>query len=106
MANKYHRQGFSKGKLVTEKVKKAREAFKNIYKEDKTGKKDKIIESMNKRLKKEKKTIEQEPQELDTYTDLMVSDFEKKTGPFFDKIRAREKAKRKAAELKKLKGKK
>ena len=102
MVNKYHRQGFSKSKLV----KKAREAFKNIYKQDKTGKKDEIIESMNKRLKKEKKTIEQEPQELETYTDLMVSDFEKKTGPFFDKIRAREKAKRKAAELKKLKGKK
>ena len=106
MVNKYHRQGFSKGKLVTETVKKAREAFKNIYKQDKTGKKDEIIESINKRLKKEKKTIEQEPQELETYTDLMVSDFEKKTGPFFDKIRAREKAKRKAAELKKLKGKK
>ena len=32
MANKYHRQSFSKGKLVTETVKKAREAFKNIYK--------------------------------------------------------------------------
>ena len=29
MANKYHRQGFFKGKLVTESVKKAREAFKN-----------------------------------------------------------------------------
>ena len=101
MANKYHRQGFKTGLLV-----KAGEAFKNIYKLDKTGKKDEIIESMNKRLKKEKKTIEQEPQELETYTDLMVSDFEKKTGPFFDKIRAREKAKRKAAELKKLKGKK
>jgi len=106
MVNKYHRQSFSKGKLVTETVKKAREAFKNIYKKDKTGKKDEIIESMNKRLKKEKKTVEQEPQELDTYTDLMASDFEKKTGPFFDKIRAREKAKREAAELKKLRGKK
>ena len=106
MVNKYHRQGFSKGKLVTESVKKAREAFENIYKLDKTGKKDEIIESMNKRLKKEKKTIEQEPQELETYTNLMVSDFEKKTGPFFDKIRAREKAKAKAAELRKLKGKK
>ena len=98
MANKYHRQGFKVGKVV--------DLLSNIYKLDKTGKKDKIIESMNKRLKKEKKTIEQEPQELETYTDLMVSDFEKKTGPFFDKIRAREKAKRKAAELKKLKGKK
>ena len=102
MANKYHRQGFFKGKLVT----KAGEAFKNIYKLDKTGKKDEIIESMNKRLKKEKKKIEQEPAELERYTDLMVSDFDKKTGPFFDKIRAREKAKREAAELRKLKGKK
>jgi hypothetical protein len=98
MANKYHRQGFKVGKVV--------DLLSNIYKLDKTGKKDKIIESMNKRLKKEKKRIEQEPQELDTYTDLMVSDFEKKTGPFFDKIKTREKAKRKAAELKKLKGKK
>ena len=106
MANKYHRQGFSKGKLVTETVKKAREAFKNIYKLDKTGKKDEIIESMNKRLKKEKKKVEQEPAELERYTDLMVSDFDKKKGPFFDKIRAREKAKQEAAELKKLKGKK
>ena len=98
MANKYHRQGFKVGKVV--------DLLSNIYKLDKTGKKDEIIESMNKRLKKEKKTIEQEPQELDTYTDLMVSDFETKTGPFFDKIRAREKAKRETAKLKKLKGKK
>ena len=98
MANKYHRQGFKVGKVV--------DLLSNIYKLDKTGKKDEIIESMNKRLKKEKKKIEQEPQELETYTDLMVSDFETKTGPFFDKIRAREKAKREAAELKKLKGKK
>ena len=94
MANKYHRQGFKVGLLA------------NIYKLDKTGKKDEIIESMNNRLKKEKQTIEQEPQELERYTDLMVSDFDKKKGPFFEKIRAREKAKAKAAELKKLKGKK
>ena len=98
MANKYHRQGFKVGKVV--------DLLSNIYKLDKTGKKDEIIESMNKRLKKEKKKIEQEPDELETYTDLMVSDFETKTGPFFDKIRVREKAKREAAELKKLKGKK
>ena len=98
MANKYHRQGFKGGKIV--------DLLSNIYKLDKTGKKDEIIESMNKRLKKEKKTIEQEPQELERYTDLMVSDFNKKTGPFFDKIRAREKARREAAKLKKLKGKK
>ena len=98
MANKYHRQGFKVGKVV--------DLLSNVYKSDKTGIKDKIIESMNKRLKKEKKKIEQEPQELETYTDIMVSDFEKKKGPFFDKIKAREKTKREAAELKKLKGKK
>jgi len=98
MANKYHRQGFKVGKIV--------DLLSNVYKVDKTGKKDEIIESMNKRLKKENKKIEQEPAELERYTDIMVSDFEKKTGPFFDKIKAREKAKREAAELKKLKGKK
>jgi len=98
MANKYHRQGFKVGKVV--------DLLSNVYKLDKTGKKDEIIKSMNKRLKKEKKKIEQEPSELERYTDLMVSDFETKTGPFFDKIKVREKAKQKAAELKKLKGKK
>jgi hypothetical protein len=98
MANKYHRQGFKGGKIV--------DLLSNVYKVDKTGKKDEIIESMNKRLKKEKKKLEQEPQELERYTDIMVSDFENKTGPFFDKIKAREKAKAKAAELRKLKGKK
>jgi len=100
MANKYHRQGFKVGKVV--------DLLSNVYKLDKTGKKDEIIESMNKRLKKERvnRKTEQEPDELERYTDLMVSDFETKTGPFFEKIRAREKAKAKAAELKKLKGKK
>jgi len=98
MANKYHRQGFKVGKVV--------DLLSNVYKVDKTGKKDEIIKSMNERLKKEKKKIEQEPSELERYTDIMVSDFENKTGPFFEKIRAREKAKAKAAELKKLKGKK
>ena len=97
MTNKYHRQGFKVGKIVN--------LLSNVYKAEKTGKKDQIIESMNKRLKKEKKKIEEEPAELERYTDLMVSDFEKKTGPFFDKIRAREKAKAKAAKLKKLKQK-
>ena len=47
MANKYHRQNFFKGKLVTKSVKKAREAFENIYKLDKTGKKDRLIDQLN-----------------------------------------------------------
>ena len=104
MANKYHRQGFFKGKLVTETVKKARESFENIYKFDKTGKKDRLIDQLNKNLKKQRKKTkakpEQEPYNLDTYTDVMVSDFDKKTGPYFDRLRAKEK------KLKKLKGKK
>jgi len=95
MANKYHRQSFSKGKLVTETVKKAREAFKNIYKTNK--KKENVVDQLNKNLEKQRKKTkakpEQEPYNLDVYTDVMVSDFDKKTGPYFDR-------------LKKLKGKK
>ena len=95
MANKYHRQSFSKGKLVTESVKKAREAFKNIYKTNK--KKENVVDQLNKNLEKQRKKTgakpEQEPYNLDQYTDVMVSDFDKKTGPYFDR-------------LKKLKGKK
>jgi len=95
MANKYHRQGFSKGKLVTKVVEKAREAFENVYKTNK--KKQNIVDQLNKNLEKQRKKTkakpEQEPYNLDEYTDVMVSDFEKKTGPYFDK-------------LKKLKGKK
>ena len=95
MANKYHRQGFFKGKLVTETVKKAREAFENIYKTNK--KKQNVVDQLNKNLEKQRKKTrakpEQEPYNLDVYTDVMVSDFDKKTGPYFDR-------------LKKLKGKK
>ena len=98
MANKYHRQGFKLGsgkKLVTKAVEKAREAFENIYKTNK--KKENVIDQLNKNLgkqrKKTKAKTEQEPYNLDTYTDVMVSDFDKKTGPYFDR-------------LKKLKGKK
>ena len=91
MANKYHRQGFSKGKLVTSTVKKAREAMENIYKKDKTGKKDKLIEQLNKATKKQRKKLPknlqtvEEPRGMDFYTDVMTSDFEKKTGPFFNR---------------------
>ena len=97
MANKYHRQGFKTGLLVKagETVKKAGEAFKNIYKTNK--KKENLIDQLNKNLKKQREKTkakpEQEPYNLDKYTDIMVSDFDKKTGPYFDN-------------LKKLKGKK
>ena len=97
MANKYHRQGFKTGLLV-----KAGEAFKNIYKTNK--KKQNVVDQLNKNLEKQRKKTkaksEQEPYNLDTYTDVMVSDFDKKTGPYFDRLRAKEK------KLKQLKGKK
>ena len=90
MANKYHRQGFKIGLLV-----KAKDAFKNIYKTNK--KKQNVVDQLNKNLEKQRKKTgakpEQEPYNLDVYTDVMVSDFDKKTGPYFDR-------------LKKLKGKK
>ena len=71
MANKNHRQGFKTGLLV-----KAGEAFKNIYKTNK--KKQNVVDQLNKNLEKQRK----------------------KTGPYFDRLRAKEK------KLKKLKGKK
>ena len=95
MTNKYHRQGFFTGKLVTKAGTKAVEAFENIYKTNK--KKQNVVDQLNKNLEKQRKKTkakpEQEPYNLDVYTDVMVSDFDKKTGPYFDK-------------LKKLKGKK
>jgi len=95
MTNKYHRQGFFTGKLVTKAGTKAVEAFENIYKTNK--KKQNVVNQLNKNLEKQRKKTkakpEQEPYNLDVYTDVMVSDFDKKTGPFFNK-------------LKKLKGKK
>ena len=90
MTNKYHRQGFKIGLLV-----KAKDAFKNIYKTNK--KKQNVVDQLNKNLEKQRKKTkakpEQEPYNLDQYTDVMISDFDKKTGPYFDR-------------LKKLKGKK
>ena len=56
---------------------------RNIYKKDPTGKKDKIIKSMNETLKRKKHSAG--PGMIDHYHKVMTSDFEKKTGPFFDK---------------------
>ena len=70
---------------------------------DMTGKKDKLINQLNKTTEKQRKKftkgdkITEEPKALDFYTDIMVSDFEKKTGPYFEREKKR---------LKKLKGKK
>ena len=61
--------------------KKFLEGQKNIYKKDPTGKKDKIIESMNKTLKEKKHTAG--PRMIDYYHKVMTSNFKKKTRPFF-----------------------
>ena len=63
--------------------KKFLEGQKNIYKKDPTGKKDKIIKSMNETLKRKKHSAG--PGMIDHYHKVMTSDFEKKTGPFFSK---------------------
>ena len=96
MANKYHRQKFRiggtlkaifKGKKtesILPKDAKIPEEIKNIYKLDKTGKKDKIIESLNAQLKKNPKSF---PKLLDAYTKIMGSDFAQKTGPYFKRLK-------------------
>ena len=115
--SKYFRQGFRfgstlkavfKGKKVESKLPddaKIPEEIKNIYKLDKTGKKDKIIESYNKRLKKEKMKVKlkEEPSMLEDYTDLMTTDFQKTKGPFFERQRKKELEARKRNLEKKLK---
>ena len=115
--SKYHRKGFRfgttlkavfKGKKVESKLPddaKIPEEIKNIYKLDKTGAKDKIIESYNKRLKKEKMRVKrsEEPSMLEDYTDLMATDFAQKKGPFIDKKKKRELEARKRNLEKKLK---
>tara|TARA_R100000322_G_scaffold78771_1_gene49469 strand:- start:162 stop:527 length:366 start_codon:yes stop_codon:yes gene_type:complete len=115
--SKYFRQGFRfgstlkavfKGKKVESKLPddaKIPEEIKNIYKLDKTGAKDKIIESYNKRLKKEKMKVKraEEPSMLEDYTDLMVTDFAQKKGPFIDKRKIRQEEARKRNLEKKLK---
>ena len=84
MANKYHRQSYKGGKLV-------QKLFENIYKLDTTGKKDKIIKSMNEVLKR--KNIKASPSMVDAYDAVMKSDFVKKKGPHFDKLKEKKKDK-------------
>ena len=78
-------KGAKKIKTVGKEARKQRLEFlkgqRNIYKKDPTGKKDKIIASMNKTLKEKKHTAG--PGMIDHYHKVMTSDFKKKTGPFF-----------------------
>ena len=54
---------------------------RNIYKKDPTGKKDKIIKSMNETLKRKKHSAG--PGMIDHYHKVMTSDFEKKNWALF-----------------------
>ena len=108
MANKYHRQGFKIGKLVQSGKflkNKTTELVENVYKADKKNdQKQKIIDSLNRKLDKDKfkKTyFLLEPTSLDYYTDVMASDFNKKTGPHFDRLRKKQKEAEKRNKLKK-----
>jgi hypothetical protein len=98
MSNKYHRQGFKVGTirkiLTTSGKKRADELAKNMELTDPTNlrKKDNIIDGKRKKFSY-KDQIQEEPYNLDTYIDVIQSDFKNKTGPYFDR-------------LKKLKGKK
>ena len=61
MANKYHRKGFRVAGLVLSKLAKKKgktdfeKFFENVYTKDKTGNKDRMIESLNRAIKSEKK---------------------------------------------------
>tara|TARA_R100000008_G_C3428255_1_gene88307 strand:+ start:225 stop:485 length:261 start_codon:yes stop_codon:yes gene_type:complete len=66
------------GKIIYSKLAKskkknpAEQIFDNVYKKDKTGKKDKAIKSMNEFLKKKKRSAS--PAMVDRYHAIMTSD--------------------------------
>ena len=72
------------GKIIYSKLAKskkknpAEQIFDNVYKRDKTGKKDKQISSMNKYLKKKKRSAS--PGMVDRYHAIMTSDPQYKPG--------------------------
>ena len=72
------------GKIIYSKLAKskkknpAEQIFDNVYKRDKTGKKDKAIKSMNEFLKKKKRSAS--PGMVDRYHEIMTSDPQYKPG--------------------------
>ena len=77
MVNKFHK-AYKIGERIYSKLAKsskktdAEEHFDTVYKKDKTGKKDKIISSMNKFLKEKKRSAS--PSMVDKYHEVMTSD--------------------------------
>ena len=63
-------------KLAKDKTKtksKAEQLFDNVYKKDPTGKKDKLIKTLNKKIKKSV-TKTAGPKEIEEYHKIMTSD--------------------------------
>ena len=61
MANKYHRQGYSGAGIVLSKLAKGKgktefeKFYENVFTKDKTGVKDRFIESLNRAIKSKKR---------------------------------------------------
>ena len=75
MGSKYFKVGQQiYSKSVKDKTKsKAEQLFDNVYKKDPTGKKDKLIETLNKKIKKSV-TKTAGPKEIEEYHRIMTSD--------------------------------
>jgi len=97
--SKYYRQGFKFGKIVKVGKKLSETLRKNMELTDPINikKKDNIIDQLNKNLRKQRKKYgkkertSEEPYNLDQYIDVIQSDFKTKSGPYFDRLRAKEK---------------
>jgi len=91
-------------KLIDESIKKTPKdttsaldkLIKKTLNEDFFDKKDRIVETLNFKSARERKNfpynqqIGEEPKDLDFYLDLQESNFKTKTGPYFDRLKARQ----------------
>jgi len=74
------------------------ELIKKTLNEDLFDKKDRIVDTLNAKAARERKNfpynqqVAEEPKDLGFYLDLQESNFKTKTGPYFDRIRRRNKA--------------
>ena len=72
--------------------------IKKALDEDFFDKKDRIIDTLNAKIARERKNfpynmqVAEEPSQLEFYDDITKSNFRTKTGPYFDRIRRRNKA--------------
>jgi len=72
--------------------------IKKTLDEDFFDKKDRIIDTLNAKIAKERKKfpynqqVQEEPSQLEFYDDIIKSNFRTKTGEYFDRIRRRNKA--------------